>query len=142
MIKTKRKQQLVTMQEAITSKKDLAGSEAYLSDHKLDALDRELRKNIKEHDATKKVLILSAAEKYERLGYPTRLICKRISDLLSKAEYNTSAGYVRQCLPQKYKDLDQMNVAKKQIVREGVDRLRQQERVAKTDAKDITLEDF
>ena len=43
-----------------------------------------------ENDARKRALILSAAEGYNNTGYPTRMICKRISELLSKPEYNTS----------------------------------------------------
>ena len=48
--------------------KELLGSDAYLSGYKLDTVDRELRRKIKENeyenDARKRALILNAAERY------------------------------------------------------------------------------
>jgi len=118
------------------------GSAEYLSDRKFDLIDKELRKNLKEHETSKRLLILNSAQKYEKAGYPTRLICKRISDLLSNREYGVSDSYVRKILPEKYKNLDQMNFAKQQTVQGGVTYYRQREIVARKDIKDITVEDF
>jgi hypothetical protein len=126
--------------------KELLGSDAYLSGYKLDTVDRELRRKIKENeyenDARKRALILNAAERYTKAGYPERMICKRICDLLSNKEYNTSGSYVRKILPEKYKDLDQMNTAKMKNFQEGANRLSQQERVARKEIKDIVEQDF
>ncbi len=134
------------LEQDLDPNKELLGSDAYLSGYKLDTVDRELRRKIKEseyeNDARKRALILSAAEGYNNTGYPTRMICKRISELLSKPEYNTSPSYVRKILPEKYKNLEQMNIAKKQNVHEGANRLRQQEIVAKKAIQDIVEQDF
>ena len=144
----KKKLQLatVTQDKAQDQDKELLGSEAYLSGYKLDVLDRQLRRKIKENeyenDARKRALILNAAERYVKAGYPERMICKRISDLLSKPEYNTSSSYVRRVLPERYKNLEQMMTAKKQNVSEGVNKLRLIAEVAKKADKDIGLEDL
>lgn len=120
-----------------------SGSAKYLFDRKYDLIDKELRQKVKENENSKKFIILNYANKYEQAGYPPRSICKRITDVLSNQEdCNASASYVRKILPEKYKDLDQMEIAKKQSVKVGATRARLQEEVARKDVKVIVEEDF
>lgn len=119
------------------------GSSQYLFDRKFDLMDKELQNKVKDNENSKKFIILNYADKYEQAGYPLRSICKRISDVLShNDDYNTSPSYVRKILPEKYKDYDQMEVAKKQSAQVGASRARLQEEVARKDVKDIVVQDF
>jgi hypothetical protein len=53
-------------------------------------------------ETTKKTAILNAAWDLERIGFPVGGICRRIT--MRAAEMNVSEPYVRECLPDKYKN--------------------------------------
>lgn len=140
--KSKRRKKIVQIQEAVSKPEDqLLGSGAYLFERKFNLLDKELKNHIKDNETSKKILILNFAERYEKKGYPAREICKRISDVLSGKEYNTSARYVRRILPEKYKNLDQMTIAIKDP-QEGGTKARLIKQAQEKDDDEITENDL
>ena len=57
---------------------------------------------VNQAETTKKTAILNAAKDLERIGFPIDGICHRIT--MRSAEMNVSEPYVRECLPDKYKN--------------------------------------
>ena len=84
------------------------------SQDEFDRIRSTLQVNILQHNQSRKLEILRAAQEYESRGYPKIKICDRITKDLQGPKYETSGSYVRKVLPPKYKDPEQMATALKQ----------------------------
>lgn len=126
-------------------KQELSGSAEYLATHKFDPLTKGMQKAVRDAETSKKLIILSWAEKFEKKGYPITKICKKVTDDLADPEYAVSDSYVRKILPAKYKDPEQMATAFQQKngkSHAGATDYRLKEQVQNKDIMEIGVEDI
>ena len=97
------------------SKKKKKGQEQEVvnnKEKKFNQIIETLRAEIFRHLQAKKFVILTAARELKDAGHALHKICDRIIKGLEETKYWTSPGYVRQVLPDEYKDLEQSRIAK------------------------------
>ncbi len=136
----KKKKPLLQEQEQV-------GSEEYLANREIDQIIKRGKDRLKHAitlsdeklTKTKKQIVREMATEMEKVGYPTNQICDRLTKSIKGL---VSERTVRDALDAKYKNTEQMEVAKMQQNYRGGSSFHQQEQLKNKDIKEYTREDI
>ncbi len=138
----KKKKPLLQVQE-----QEQVGSGEYLANREIDQIIKRGKDRLKHAitlsdeklTKTKKQIVREMATEMEKVGYPTNQICDRLTKSIKGL---VSERTVRDALDAKYKNTEQMEVAKMQQNYDGGSHYRQQEQLKNKDIKEYTREDI